>query len=126
MGKKIGFSQHLPYVSPPLQGGEILYFKYPRVSAVNRIATRTFRDNKTTTTEPILSFDLILMSTLTWITEEELQREIRNKGDQFCCYSGGEKMRNACGASGHQCENEWQRKKKEQEHIQFFLHKTCH
>ena len=126
MGKKIGFSQHLPYVSPPLQGGEILYFKYPRVSAVNRLATRTFRDNKTTTTEPILSFDLILMSTLTWITEEELQREIRNKGDQFCCYSGGEKMRNACGASGHQCENEWQRKKKEQEHIQFFLLKTCH
>ena len=46
------------------------------------------------------------MSTLTWITEKELEREIKNKGDQF--YSAGEKMRNA---SGHQGENEWQRKR---------------
>ena len=64
--------------------GEILYFKYPRVSAVNRIATQSLRDNKITTTKPILSFDFILMSTLTWITEKELELEIRNKGDQFC------------------------------------------
>ena len=37
-------------------------------------------------------------------------------------YSGGEKMKNA---SGHQGENERQRKKSEQEHIQHFHHKTC-
>ena len=24
------------------------------------------------------------MSTLTWITEKELEREIENKGDEFC------------------------------------------
>ena len=36
------------YVRPPLHvsGGEILHFKYTRVSAVNRIATRTLRDKK--------------------------------------------------------------------------------
>ena len=34
-------------------------------------------------------------------------------------------MRNSRGASGHQGENEWQWKKKEQEHKQHFLHKTC-
>ena len=39
---------------------------------------------------------------------------------KFC--SGGEKVRNA---SGHQGENERQRKKREQEHIRHFLHKTC-
>ena len=34
-----------PYVRPPLHvsRGEILHFKYPRVSVVNRIATRTLR-----------------------------------------------------------------------------------
>ena len=37
-----------PYIRPPLHvsQGEILHFKYLRVSAVNRIATRTFRDKK--------------------------------------------------------------------------------
>ena len=50
-----------PYVRPPIHvgRGEILHFKYPRVSAVNRIATRTFRDK--TTTKAILSFHLILI-----------------------------------------------------------------
>ena len=35
-----------PYLRPPLHIslGEILHFKYPRVSAVNRIASRNFRD----------------------------------------------------------------------------------
>ena len=47
---------------------------------VNRLATQTFRE-KTTTTKPILSFKLIF--TLTWITEKGLEREIKNKGDQF-------------------------------------------
>ena len=76
----------------------------------------------------ILSFHLIVMSSLTWITEKELEREIKNKGDWFLgrvtwqFYSGGEKMRSA---TGHQGENEWQWKKSEQEHIQHFLHKTC-
>ena len=25
------------------------------------------------------------MSRLTWITEKELEREIKNKGDELCC-----------------------------------------
>ena len=36
------------------------------------MATRTFKE-KTTTTK----------STLTWITEKELEQEIKNKGDQL-------------------------------------------
>ena len=36
---------------------------------------------KTPTTKLILSFELILMSTLTWITEKELEREVKNKED---------------------------------------------
>ena len=32
---------------------------------------------------PTLSFDLISMSTLTGITEKELERELKTKGDQF-------------------------------------------
>ena len=48
-----------------------------------------------------LFFDFILISTPTWITEKELEREIKKKGDEkegeemhenFC--SGGEQMRN--------------------------------
>ena len=35
--------------------------------------------NKTPTTKPILSFDLILMSALTWITEKELEREVKKR-----------------------------------------------
>ena len=37
-----------PYLRPPIHVslGEILHFKYARVSAVNRIATRNFRDKK--------------------------------------------------------------------------------
>ena len=44
---------------------------------------------------------VFLMSTLTWITEKELERVIKNKGDEF--HSGGEKMRNV---SDQQGENE--------------------
>ena len=29
-------------------------------------------------------FDYVIMSTLTWITEKEQEREIKNKGDEFC------------------------------------------
>ena len=51
------------------------------------------------------------MSTLTWITVKELEREINNNGDQFRWKKNakfitlGEKMRNA---SGYQGENERQ------------------
>ena len=36
------------YVDPPLHisWGEVLHFKYLRALAVNRLATRTFRDKK--------------------------------------------------------------------------------
>ena len=43
------------------------------------------------------------MSTLTWITEKELERVIEKRGDEFRgkknmgIQSGGEKMRNASG-----------------------------
>ena len=40
-------------------------------------------EGKTTTTKPSLFFDLILMSRLTWKTEKELEREIKNKGDKI-------------------------------------------
>ena len=75
----------------------------------------------------VLSF----MFTLTWITEQELERVIANKGDEFRrnknmeIQSGGEKMRNA---SGQQGENERQWKIKANmnilgKHIRQFLHK---
>ena len=59
-----------------------MHFKYPRVSVVNSIATRTFKE-KITTTKPIGSFDLILMSKLTWITEKELARDKKTKETNF-------------------------------------------
>ena len=57
----------------------------------------------------VVSFStLLLMLTLTWITEKELERVIENKRDEFCrkknmkIQSGCETMRNA---SGQQSEN---------------------
>ena len=50
---------------------EILHFKYPRVSAVNDIATRTFRDKKQQQQSRFF-----LPITLTWITETELWNKI--------------------------------------------------
>ena len=38
-----------------------------------------FQREKKTTTKPSLSFDWILMSTLTWITEKELERDIKKQ-----------------------------------------------
>ena len=69
-------------IRPPLHvsRGEILHVKHPHVSAVNRLATRTFREERTT--KLVLSFDSILMSTLTWITEKELDRGIKNEGEE--------------------------------------------
>ena len=47
------------------------------------------------------------MSTLTWVSGKQLEREINNNGDQFrwkknmrIIYSGGEKMRNASSYQG--------------------------
>ena len=49
---------YVPYVPPPfaVSRGEILHFKYPRVKAVRRIATRTFRDKKQQQKKPTLFF----------------------------------------------------------------------
>jgi len=58
---------------------EILHFKYPRVSAVNDIATRTFRDKKTTTTKPILSSDYIDVNN----RDRAEERDIKNKETNF-------------------------------------------
>ena len=72
------------------------------------------------------------MSTLLWITEKELEREIKTKGDQFRWKKKKNKkihliaaVRKKGNASCQQGENERQRKKSKQEHIQYFLHKTC-
>ena len=78
---------------------------------------------------------LSLMSTLTWITEKELERVIANKGDEFrCkktwkCHSGGDKMRNASGQQGEN-ERQWKKLKANRntsdkifgEHIRQFRH----
>ena len=62
------------------------------------------------------------MSTLTWITEEELERKVKKQGDQFrwkkniiILYITTVRKREK--VSGHQSENEQQRKKSEQELI---------
>ena len=72
------------YVRPPLHvsRGEVLHFKYTRVSAVNRIATRTFRDKKQQQRSRIFH-STEFNSTLARTTEKETETEIKNKGDQF-------------------------------------------
>ena len=62
------------------------------------------------------------MSTLTWITEEKLERKVKKQGDQFrwkknitILYITTVRKREK--VSGHQSENEQQRKKREQELI---------
>ena len=68
------------------------------------------------------------MSTLTGITEKELERELKTKGDQFRWKKNKKKIpavRKRGNISRQQGENERQRKKSEQvEHIHF-LRKTC-
>ena len=102
------------YVRPSLHANriEILHFKYPLVSVVNRITTRTFREKKKQG-RSILSFNFILMSTLTWITEKELEREIKNKGDQYRRKNNMKKMRNA--SSPHSVKMIGSEQKSEQE-----------
>ena len=99
-------------VRPPLYVslGEAVYFKHPCILVVNHMATWTFREKKQQHSW-VWFFNLILMYTLTWITEKELELELKKHqtkdtnfvGRKF--YSGGEKIRNA---SSHQGENEQQ------------------
>ena len=60
MGKKKLDKIVRTYLRPRLHvsRGWISHFKHPRVSVVNRMATRTFREQETTTTKPSFSFDL--------------------------------------------------------------------
>ena len=65
------------------------------------------------------------MSTLAWITEEELERVIKNKGDEFRqkklwkFHGGGEKMRNASGQQGEN-EQHWKNKSEQKDKQQIF------
>ena len=98
------------------------------------MAARTFRKKKQQ--QSLVFFDVILLFTLTWITEKELEWVTENKRDEFCrnenmkIQSGCETMRNA---SGQQGENERQWKIKANmntgdkilgKHIRQFLHKN--
>ena len=71
------------------------------------------------------------MSTLTWITEEELEREVKKaKETNFVgritskFYSDGEKCEILAELANTKVKMSGSQKK-EQEHIQRFLHKTC-
>ena len=74
------------------------------------MGARTFRKKKQQQSHVFFGV-ILLMFTLTWITEKQLERVTENKGDEFRrkknmeIQSGGEKMRNA---SGQQGENERQ------------------
>ena len=76
------------------------------VLAGNCIATWTFRDKKEQQRRVFFQSTLYLMSTLTWITEKELERVIKNKVNEFRgrktlrFHSDSEKMRNASGQQG--------------------------
>ena len=88
---------------------------------LNRIASLTL-EIQTTTTKPILYFDLISMSALTWITEKELERDKKQRRP----ISLKEKHKNfkkGGNASCHRGENERQRKKSQQEHIKHVTRK---
>ena len=96
MGKKTWLSVHprnfgpekivrtRPYLRPPLHVslGEILHFKYQRVSAVNRIATRNFRDKKNHNNNAD-SFFRLNFNVYIDVDNRERGRDKKNKGDQF-------------------------------------------
>ena len=69
------------------------------------MAARTFRKKKQQQSHVFFGV-ILLMFTLTWITEKQLERVTENKGDEFRrkknmeIQSGGEKMRNAIGQQG--------------------------
>ena len=68
----------------------------------NHMAAGTFRKKKQQQSRVFLA--LFFMFTLMWITENELERVIENKGDEQLTLieiqSGGEKMRNASSQQG--------------------------
>ena len=68
----------------------------------NHMAAWTFRKKKQQQSHVFLA--LFFMFTLMWITENELERVIENKGDEQLTLieiqSGGEKMRNASRQQG--------------------------
>ena len=66
-------------VRPPLYVslGEAVHFKHPCILVVNHMATWTFREKKQQHSW-VWFFNLILMYTLTWITEKELELELKN------------------------------------------------
>ena len=68
----------------------------------NHMAIWTFRKKKQQQSRVFLA--LFFMFTLMWITENELERVIENKGDEQLTLieiqSGGEKMRNASSQQG--------------------------
>ena len=127
MGKKIvreilGLTRNRPYVvrpyvRPPLHvsRGKILHFKYTRVSAVNRIATRTFRDKKQQQRSRIFHSTQFNVYIGVDNRERARDRDKKTKETNFVWritwqfYSGCEKTRNA---SGHQGKKERQQKKK--------------
>ena len=116
-----------------LAGVKLRISSTPRVSVVNHMATGTLRERQrekttTTTRKPSLSFDWILMSTLTWKTEKELKREILNNGDQFhwkknikILQAAVRKWEMITATKVKMCGN----KKKVSGDTQHFLHKTC-
>ena len=74
---------------------------------------------------PTLSFDLISMSTLTWITKKELEREIKIKGDKISLEEKQKRFMAAVRKRGKASCHPGKIKNERQEHIQHFLHKTC-
>ena len=69
------------------------------------MGARTFRKKKQQQSHVFFGV-ILLMFTLTWITEKQLERVTENKGDEFRrkknmeIQSGGEKMRNASAQQG--------------------------
>ena len=77
MDGRLQFSLHSTSPKPPQ--GEIIIIVIIIIIII--ISGPDLWRYKTPTTKLILSFELILMSTLTWITEKELEREVKNKED---------------------------------------------
>ena len=78
MDGRLQFSLHSTSPKPPQ--GEIIIIVIIIIIIIIISGPDLWR-YKTPTTKLILSFELILMSTLTWITEKELEREVKNKED---------------------------------------------
>ena len=84
--KKFWFWENRPYVAyvrPPVHEsrGEILHFKHLRVSAVNCMAAQTFREKKYNNNKADSFFRLNFNVNIDvkWITENELEREIKKR-----------------------------------------------